>query len=85
MYYGMTVLVDEDSLKEYLSEYGCRDDEEIQEMTNDELQSEAKECVHGILSNELSDYLVIDKNSFVVGNVEVYKPTPNSLDYVLND
>ena len=32
MYYKMTVLVDEDSLKEYLSDYGCRDEEEIEEI-----------------------------------------------------
>lgn len=83
MYYKMTVLVDEDSLKEYLSDYGCRDEEEIEEMTRDELQSESLECVQGILSNELSDFMVIDKNSLVYGDVEVYEPTPNNLDYVL--
>jgi hypothetical protein len=78
----MTVLVDEDSLKEYLSDYGCRDEEEIEEMTRDELQSESLECVQGILSNELSDFMVIDKNSLVYGDVEVYEPAPNNLNYI---
>lgn len=83
MYFKMNVLVDEDAVREYLEEYAGYSSDEIEEMDMDDLQSEAREIVSSTLSNEISDYLVIDNNTLVCGDVEVYKPTPNSLDYIL--
>ena len=82
MYYKVTVLVDEDSLKEHLSEQGM-DGEELENMSEEDLQGEAKESVNGILSDWFSDYQVLDKNSIIFGDMEVYEPMPNSLDYIL--
>ena len=83
MYYKMTVLVEEDSLKNYLMDYGNMSDDEVENMSEEDLHDEAMEAVNGILSNEFSDYMVIDKNSLICGDLEVYEPMPNSLDYVL--
>ena len=83
MYFRMNVLVDEDAVREYLEEYAGYSSEEIEDMDMDDLQSEAKEIVSSALSNEVSDYLVLDRNSLVCGDIEVYTPTPNSLDYIL--
>ena len=83
MYYKMTVLVEEDSLKNYLMDYGNMSDDEVENMSEEDLHDEAREAVNGILSNEFSDYMVLDKNSLVYGDMEVYEPMPNSLDYIL--
>ena len=84
MYFSMRVLVDDDAVREYLEEYAGYSSEEISEMDMDDLQSEAKEIVSSTLSNDLSDYLVLDKNSLLYGDIEIYNPTPDSLDYILN-
>lgn len=82
MYYKVTVLVDEDSLKEHLSEQGM-DEDELENLSREDLQGEARESVNGILSDWFSDYQVLDKNSVIFGDMEVYEPMPNSLDYIL--
>lgn len=82
MYYKVTVLVDEDSLKEHLSEQGM-DEDELENLSGEDLQGEARESVNGILSDWFSDYQVLDKNSVIFGDMEVYEPMPNNLDYIL--
>jgi len=82
MYYKVTVLVEEDSLKEHLSEQGM-DEDELENMSGEDLQGEARESVNGILSDWFSDYQVLDKNSVIFGDMEVYEPMPSSLDYIL--
>ena len=82
MYYKVTVLVDEDSLKEHLAGEGMSEDE-LENMSGEDLQGEARESVNGILSDWFSDYQVLDKNSVIFGDMEVYEPMPNSLDYIL--
>ena len=84
MYYAMKVLVEEDSVKEFLQDIAAYSEDEVEEMNRDDLQNEAREAVSGILSNELSDYLVLDRNSVTFGDIEVYNPTPNNLDYIFN-
>ena len=84
MYFAMKVLVDEDAVREYLEEFAGYSSDEISEMEMDDLQSEAREIVSSALSNEISDYLVIDRNTLVAGDIEVYKPTPNNLDYIFS-
>lgn len=57
-YYECKVKIGEDSLKEYLSNF--LDEEEIEHMDFDD---EVVECVNGILSNYISDYSVVGKNT----------------------
>lgn len=83
MYFRMNVLVDEDAVREYLEEYAGYSSEEIEDMDMNDLQSEAKEIVSSALSNEVSDYLVFDKNNLIIGDIEVYTPAPDNLDYIL--
>lgn len=84
MYFEMKVLVEEDAVREFLEEIAGYSSEEVSEMDMDELHTEAREAVSGILSNELTDYLVLDRNSLTIGNIDVYKPTPDNLDYIFN-
>lgn len=62
-YYTVTVKLNEDDLKEYLSNF--YDEEDIEDMN---LQDEATEAIKGVLSNEFSDFYCIDKNTLVVGD-----------------
>ena len=82
MYYKMIVLVEEDTLKNHLMEQGMSDDE-VENLDMDDLQDEAREAVNGILSDWFNDYQVFDKNSIIFGDMEVYEPSPKSLDYIL--
>ena len=82
MYYKVTVLVEEDSLKDHLAGEGMSEDE-LEDMSGEDLQDEARESVNGILSDWFNDYQVLDKNSIIFGDIEVYEPMPSSLDYVL--
>lgn len=83
MYYKVTVLVEEDSIKNYLTEVQDISEEEVESMDNDNLQDEVRESVDGILSDWFNDYQVLDKNSIIFGDMEVYEPSPKSLDYIL--
>lgn len=62
-YITLTVKVEEDDIKEYLSHYYS--EEEIEEIN---IKNEAVEVVNGILSNELSDFAVIDENTLIIGD-----------------
>ena len=69
MYYKVTVLVEEDSLKDHLAGEGMSEDE-LEDMSGEDLQDEARESVNGILSDWFSDYHVLDKNSIIFGVCE---------------
>ena len=60
MYYKATVGVSEESLKSYLSNF--YNEQELAEM---DMQSMLSESLYQILSNEFSDYVVVDKNTVV--------------------
>lgn len=83
MYYKVTVLVEEDSIKKYLTEVQDISENEVESIDSDNLQNEVRESVDGILSDWFNDYQVLDKNSIIFGDMEVYEPSPSSLDYIL--
>ena len=65
MYYTCIVKVSEDQIKEFLTQF--KSEEEIEEMSECELQSEVTEAVQGILGDHFSDYYVIDDDCITVG------------------
>lgn len=70
MYYECNVRLSEDSLKEFLQNFGGYSEEEIDTMTSYELQSQAREAIDGTMSEFFSDYYVIDKDTIYVGDFD---------------
>ena len=70
MYYECVVRVSEDSLKEYLQNFGGYSEEELDTMTSYELQNQARDAIDGVMSDFFSDFYVIDKDTIYVGDID---------------
>lgn len=66
MYLKCLVKIDSESLKEFFTEQGFYEPEEVEDWTDDRLQNECTETLNGILSDFFSDYQVIDENTIVL-------------------
>ena len=65
-YYTCLVKLNKDDLKEWLTNY--YDEEEVENMSEYELQSQATQAIDGILQDHFSDFVVIDKDTVVLGD-----------------
>lgn len=70
-YLTCTVKLSKEDLGEWLIGMDICDEEEVENMSNDELQSKATMALEGILSDHFSDYYVLDKDSIVVGSLKL--------------
>lgn len=66
-YLTCVVKVNKEDLKEFLSNF--YDEEDIENMSEWALQSQLTSSLEGILSDHLSDFYVIDKDTVVVGDI----------------
>lgn len=64
-YVSLMVKLSREDVREYLTNF--YDEEEIENM---DIDDEAREAVHAILSDHFGDYLVIGKNTLVFGDID---------------